>query len=98
MKRLRNYLLILVVFSTFSICGCAWIKDQKASVTACYNDPVCFDKALASAHDAGEKAGDLASLSGFPWAEKVAKPLAGYTVLLFTLAVLGNKKRKENQS
>lgn len=87
--------LFLVLFLGASLIGCAQLKQTKADITACYNDPVCFDKAMASAHDAGEKAGDLAGLSGFPWAEKVAKPIAGYAVLIFSLAVLGSKKRKE---
>ena len=85
---------LLIGFLVIGLFGCAWIKDQKANVTTCYNDPQCYQDAMDKAREAGIKAGDLASLSGFPWAEKVAKPLAGYSVLLFSLAVLGASRRK----
>ena len=86
--------LTFIALFLFAFIGCAKLGEVKTNITACYNDPVCYSEALAKASEAGRKAGDLAGLSGFPWAEKVAKPAVGYAVLLFSLAALGKKKRE----
>lgn len=86
---------LLILSLVVLLFGCAKIKEVKQDINACYDDPVCFAKAVEKAKVAGNQASDLAGLSGFPWATKVAKPVAGYAVLIFTLAVLGKKKRKE---
>jgi hypothetical protein len=88
--------ILLIGCIGLSLIGCSQIKQVKSDITACYNDQACYETALQKAAEAGRKAGDLASLSGFPWAEKVATPLFGYGTLIFTLAALWKKKRQEN--
>ena len=85
--------IILCLFLASVLVGCAKIKEIKTDINACYSDPVCFAEAVNKASVSSNKASDLAVLSGFPWASKVAKPVAGYAVLIFTLAALGKKKR-----
>ena len=93
---MKKYLIIL--FSVIALIGCAKIAEVKKDVTACYDDPICFNKELERSKEAGYKAGQLAGLSGVPWAEKVATPLIGYVSLIFGLAQSGhliNKIKKE---
>lgn len=89
MKRVLFALSFLVLFV-----GCAQLKEAKTNINACYSDPVCFAEAVNKATVSSNRASDIAGLSGLPWATKAAKPLVGYSVLIFTLAVLGKKKRQ----
>lgn len=86
--------LLLLAILSVSLVGCAKLQEIKKDVSLCYNDPACFSEALEKSNKAGYQAGELAGLSGFPWASKVAKPVAGYAMLIFSLAALGAKKRK----
>lgn len=86
--------LLVLAFALSLLVGCAKIREVKENVSVCYNDPACFEQAVEKAKKTGFQAGELAGLSGFPWASKVAKPVAGYGMLIFALASLGKKKKE----
>lgn len=90
MKRLFLVLTLVGLFTS-----CAFVKTQKDYASACFSDPACYSEAMTRAKDAGNKAGDIASLAPIPAVSPIAKTVVGYGALIFFLCVLGKKLKKE---
>ena len=72
------------------------MKERAADLRLCWHNDICRQEAISKSNDLGNKADQLASLSGFPWASRVAKPVVSYTSLLVFLLSLGaGLKKKE---
>ena len=85
----------LILFIALGLVGCASIKQKLADVKLCWHNDACRAEAVLKADDLGGKAEQLASLSGFPWASKVAKPAVSYLALIVILGSLGGALRQK---
>lgn len=78
-----------------SLTGCAFLSTQKSNAQACLADPACTQEAFAKADKTGTTAGQLAGMSGLPWATTIAKPVVSYGSLLVFLCVMGAALKKK---
>ena len=85
----------LIIVSLLLLAGCSFIQEKKMDVTACLADTACSEAAFGKAKSNGEMAGNLASLSGIPAAQSVAKPVVSYVSLLIFLCAMGATLRKK---
>lgn len=86
MKRLAILFLLII-----SLTGCAALKQHLAYVKLCWHNDACRSEAIEKSNEVGERAEDLASLSGVPLAQKAAKPVAAYFYLLAVALAAGGK-------
>lgn len=89
--------LIVLASLLVAITGCAWIKEQVGYIQWCKGDEICWTESISKAKSAGEKAGDIASLSPVPAASNIAKSVVGYASLVFFLIQGGRKLKKKNE-
>lgn len=94
---MRKLTIILLLSTT--LLGCAWFKVQKDNISTCWSDTACRTEAIQRSNEYGRQAGDIASVSGVPWAKNVAQNVVGYGSLVVLLSALGaalDKKKKES--
>ena len=93
--KLRYLLLLLVLVS-----GCAFFQGKADDAKTCWNDETCRAEVMEKSKSMGDSAGDLASMSGFPWARNVAKPVVSYGSLVVLLCSAGAalKKKREQEN
>lgn len=88
----------VVLIAFLSLAGCAWFQEQRMNVAECFADTACRTEAVERSKEYGQRAEDVASLSGVPWAGKAAKAGVGYASLVVLLSTLGAAIRKKKRS
>lgn len=87
--------LVVVLFFSLFIVGCAAIKEQVDYAKLCFNDPVCLEEATEHTKMLQLQAESVGGIIPIPLSWKLISSVAGSLGLAWFLMSGGKKKKKK---